>query len=104
MLSLVGLVLAGAVPLLPLVAKNWQRSGRPWLRALGRVLAPFALLAAFEVSLLGGGGIALMRFRLEGTLAAVCALGFLMLQPVGILLALRVAREGEAIRPVRMRE
>ena len=84
-----------AAPFLPPVVGSWERSDRHWLSALGRLLAPVVLFMAFEASLIGMGGIALMRFRIEGTFATVCKVGFLMLQPVGVVVAFRIAGQAK---------
>jgi hypothetical protein len=65
------------------------------------VFAPFALWFAFEGSLLAMGGVALTRFDLNGRFGAVAAIGFVLLQPVGIVLVCRIARDGAAPPPPR---
>jgi hypothetical protein len=88
------LLLVGATPFLPLVAKACERSGKDRLHRVGAFLAPIALYVAFNVSLLAMGGIAFMRFRLDGPLGIVSAWGFVLLQPVGVVVVRRITREG----------
>jgi hypothetical protein len=96
------LAIAGSLlVMLPVVAKILQRNSNGRLRDVGHALAPFVLWVAFNLSLLAMGGVALKGFGPQGAVETMYGLGFLLLQPVGIVVSRRIAREGEVPRKAR---